>query len=142
MAYKAFEPSGGVLSLYEEGTFTPVLGASVTDGTVGYAAQVGSYVRFNNWVHISLRIVWSTWSGSSGTIRIKDIPFAGITSTQATPLAFKIGGFTLGTSDTTLVPIVVEDQIWVRSARSNANATDITAGEAAGDITLTGIYEI
>lgn len=146
MAYNSFEPTSGRLSNYYTGSFTPVLGATVTDGSVGYTTQLGRYVRLgSNHAWICINIVWTSWSGSSGDVLIKSLPFTSANNSGQSPgLAFRISAFTLDTGDTTLVPFIDENstQISIRSTTTADTADGITAGEAAGTITLTGIYEI
>lgn len=147
MAYNSFEPTAGLLSNYYKGSFTPVLGATTTDGLVTYTTQLGRYVKLgSSHVWICLNIVWSAWSGSSGSLIIRGLPFTSYNlNSVSPPMAFRVSAFTMaGGGDTTLDFFVDHNDttISVRSTQSGGTANAITAGEAAGTITLAGIYEI
>ena len=76
-------PNGGIylggtasphkLNDYEEGTFTPALGA----GTYGYQHREGHYVRIGNMVHIHIAFKLSSASPTSSTASIGGLPFSG-----------------------------------------------------------------
>lgn len=56
-------------------TFTPRLGATISDGTPAYTFRAGYYADLGAlvWLNISLQL--SSKAGLSGDLRIKDIPF-------------------------------------------------------------------
>jgi hypothetical protein len=75
---------------YEEGTFTPTFTGSVSNPTVGYTTQVGSYVKVGNFVFFTIHIQASSISGGSGNIRVSGLPFAAKNVSNLLP-AFGIG---------------------------------------------------
>lgn len=144
MAYKAFEPSSGVLSLYEEGTFTPEIAGSSTAGSATYTTQVGYYTRFNNWVHIAINLVWTATSGQAGTGIITGLPFTSVNNTgHETGLYSRISSYTLATSTQDFIPLIAANstQIDLKSVTSGGASQNCPLN-SSGTITLTGIYEI
>jgi hypothetical protein len=68
---------GNTLDDYEEGTWTPVLGAASSDPTVSYTAnRSGSYIKVGDVVHVMGRVNTDSVSGGSGNILIRGLPFA------------------------------------------------------------------
>jgi len=65
--------AANALDDYEEGTFTPDLGA----GTYGYQNREGHYVKIGNMVHIHIGFRLSSASPTSATASIGGLPFAG-----------------------------------------------------------------
>ena len=81
--------TSGTLDDYEEGTYMPTVGGSVSFGTRTYGQQTGVYTKIGNIVRFSGSIQYSGQSGTTGTMLIS-IPFA--TSSSASWQ----GSFTLG----------------------------------------------
>ena len=76
--------SSELLDDYEEGTFTPVLGAHSSDGTHSYTTQVGNYTKVGNHVSIWLKVVINTLNTSgtiSGNLEIKGLPYTSANTT-------------------------------------------------------------
>jgi len=59
---------------YEEGTWTPTIGAT-TDPTMTYSAQSGYYTKVGNLVTVFGRILTATRSGGSGQLTVDGLPF-------------------------------------------------------------------
>tara|TARA_R110000822_G_scaffold190496_2_gene329218 strand:+ start:1275 stop:2084 length:810 start_codon:yes stop_codon:yes gene_type:complete len=59
---------------YEEGTWTPILQGSIT-GTATYGANVGSYIKIGNKVHIQGYLVTTAIGTISGDLQIEGLPF-------------------------------------------------------------------
>lgn|GEM_PF-6399823 len=59
----------------ESGTWTPVLGGSVTDGSPVYTLQNGFYMRKGNIVTVFCSVAVSSKGGISGDLRIRGFPF-------------------------------------------------------------------
>ena len=88
-------PSGGLtfngdtaaanaLDDYEEGTFTPTLGAHSSNGTHSYTAQIGNYTKVGNVVHIWLKMTINTLNTSgtiSGNLEILGLPYTSANTT-------------------------------------------------------------
>ena len=76
--------SSELLDDYEEGTFTPTLGAHSSNGTHSYTAQVGNYTKVGNHVSIWLKVVINTLNTSgtiSGNLEIKGLPYTSANTT-------------------------------------------------------------
>jgi hypothetical protein len=75
--------NANTLDDYEEGSWTPVLGGSGSDPTgVTYNAQAATYTRVGNLVTVFAYVGWTTYTGGSGTLQIKGLPFAAVNSTS------------------------------------------------------------
>jgi len=61
---------------YEEGTYTPVITASVSNPTPVYTVQSGSYTKKGREVTATFQVQYSSISGGSGDVRFS-LPFAG-----------------------------------------------------------------
>jgi hypothetical protein len=68
--------SANYLDDYEEGTFTPTLGANSSDPTVGYDAQYGFYTKIGRLVTVTIYLDTNSRSGGSGYMMIKGLPFS------------------------------------------------------------------
>jgi hypothetical protein len=62
---------------YEEGSWTPTIGASSSNPTgLSYSNQFGKYTRIGNVVYIAFRVGFSFTNGTgSGTLLIRGLPF-------------------------------------------------------------------
>lgn len=86
---------------YEEGTWTPTIGGSTTQGSATMATQAGKYVKAGKLVTVSCYIGWNSFTGS-GALNIYGLPFtcwndahAGAVMTK--DLTFPSGAFYLST---------------------------------------------
>ena len=76
--------SSELLDDYEEGTFTPTLGAHSSDGTHSYTTQVGNYTKVGNVVHIWMQMTINTLNTSgtiSGNLEISGLPYTSANTT-------------------------------------------------------------
>ncbi len=60
---------------YEQGTFTPTVGANAADPTVTYGAQRGIYSKIGRQVHVEILITFASYVAGSGNIEIRGLPF-------------------------------------------------------------------
>ena len=70
--------AANALDDYEEGTFTPRLGAHLTDATHSYTQQQGKYTKVGNKVSLWIRLAINTLNTSgtiNGNLQIEDLPF-------------------------------------------------------------------
>tara|TARA_R100001510_G_C7587060_1_gene157994 strand:- start:287 stop:868 length:582 start_codon:yes stop_codon:yes gene_type:complete len=66
-----------LLDEYEEGSFTPIIGGSSSNGSLSYDTQAGTYTRIGRAINFNLVIVTaSTVTGGSGTLQIDGLPFS------------------------------------------------------------------
>jgi hypothetical protein len=135
----------GLVSKYDEGTFTPTIVATGTSfGTVTYTIQSGKYTRIGNIINFSLHLAWTntqnTASGST-TIVLGTLPNFGLNNVS-TALVSNIAYGTgvqycaLGLSGT--------NYYYLQLSSSGGSQTSITAlscsGAASRDIIITGSY--
>lgn len=60
---------------YEEGTWTPTVTAAVSNPTVTYSKQEGTYVKVGKNVFFTCDVRWSSLSGGSGNVNVSGLPF-------------------------------------------------------------------
>jgi hypothetical protein len=65
----------GTLSIYDQGSFTPILGGSIGNPTVTYSVQKGSYTKIGNRVFAEIEISITGYTGGSGNLQIGNMPF-------------------------------------------------------------------
>jgi hypothetical protein len=83
-----------LLSDYEEGTFTPEFTTSGGDFTsVTYGQQVGRYTRIGRMVYIYIRLFTTAYTGGSGSLQVKGLPFTANANTDdaTIPVTFAFG---------------------------------------------------
>jgi len=74
-ATQSASTDANTLDDYEEGTWTPTLGGSSSDPTATYNTQTGYYTKIGRQVTIYFYLYPATYSGGSGTLYIKGVPF-------------------------------------------------------------------
>jgi len=66
-----------LLDEYEEGSFTPIIGGSSSNGSLSYTTQSGTYTRIGRAINFNLVVVASSGvTGGSGTLQIDGLPFS------------------------------------------------------------------
>jgi len=83
-ATQSASSDANTLDDYEEGTFTPQVIGSSTEGTATYSTQYGKYTKIGDRVQISLFINYTGGTGT-GSMNIKGLPFTADSTNQ--PLA-------------------------------------------------------
>jgi hypothetical protein len=75
--------SSNLLDDYEEGTFTPEFADSITGGNLASGTFSGFYTKIGRMVHIDMNFpnINTTGMTSSGTIRLRNLPFIMTTAT-------------------------------------------------------------
>jgi hypothetical protein len=97
-ATQSASSDANTLDDYEEGTFTPILGGSVSDPTgVTYTAQSATYTKVGNLVTVFAYIGWTTYTGGSGDLQIKGLIFPAVNATA--------GGFCNGSTQISAIPL-------------------------------------
>ena len=123
------------------GTFTPTYGGATTAGTTTYVTQTGRYVRVGPWCLISVRVWWTAATGTGDAV-IGGLPFAGKNlSNFAQALAVQTFNVTFAASGAHAIIGAGASQATLSSPTSNGASTPL-AVEAAGIITLSGVYEV
>jgi hypothetical protein len=82
-ATQSASTDANTLDDYEEGNWTPVLGADTTNPTVTYDAQVGTYTKIGRMVMIQMYIGTTARTGGSGNVRITGLPFTAANSSAS-----------------------------------------------------------
>ena len=67
---------------YEEGTFTPTIKGTSTDGTGTYSNRHGHYTKIGDMCFINIFIQWSAHTGT-GNMKLSDLPFTSLNQYQA-----------------------------------------------------------
>ena len=105
--FTANTPAAGMTSQlmnwYEEGTWTPTYGGSVSNPTVTYNSQSGKYVRVGKLVFVECFLSTDAVSGGSGNILIRGLPFAGSGTGAGGSVNYALD-FTTAAPDTGFVP--------------------------------------
>ena len=68
--------AANLLDDYEEGTWTPTIGADGGDPTVGYVQNSGAYTKVGNLVTVFCTIITSSVTGGSGHLTVDTLPFS------------------------------------------------------------------
>jgi hypothetical protein len=75
---------------YEEGTWTPTVIGSSSDGSANYTVRTGSYTKIGRMVFWSLYVVWNSGTGA-GSLRIRSFPY--VVTSESTYPSVNIGQF-------------------------------------------------
>jgi len=76
-ATQSASTDANTLDDYEEGTWTPTISYTSSDGNLSYATQVGRYTKVGNLVTITGQVVFSETT-ASGSVRIASLPFTSV----------------------------------------------------------------
>lgn len=76
-ATQSASTDANTLDDYEEGTWTPTISYTTSDGDLSYATQVGKYTKVGNIVTITGQVVFSETT-ASGSVRIASLPFTSV----------------------------------------------------------------
>ncbi len=124
-----------------EGSFTPDVSGATTAGVTTYTTRLGTFQRCGQWVHFSIRVSWSSATGT-GTMRVGSLPFSSI-STANLLQAVSIGYATLSYAPTTAVVAYIPsgtNYIVVNSYAAGVS-TEINVN-ASGDLIISGSYRL
>jgi hypothetical protein len=141
--------NANTLDDYEEGTFTPFLGATGTDPTVTYNdnGQNGYYTKIGRIVYFSAFLAFNTKSGGSGDTLLSGLPFTASSSARAWGnILVGFNGVNLGTGKTTCVGYAQEGGnaiYWLACQNDAAWAGIPIANVSAGDeVIVSGWYQV
>jgi hypothetical protein len=85
-ASQSASSDANTLDDYEEGTWTPSLGATSSNPTVAYTTRAGRYVKIGRTVYANFAILASSVSGGSGQCQILGLPFTSVNTSSGSPL--------------------------------------------------------
>ena len=82
-----------LLADYEEGTFTPEYTTTGGDFTTHtYSVQFGRYTKIGRLVYVQIQLQSTTYTGGSGDLQLKGLPFTNNDRSDATiPVTFAFG---------------------------------------------------
>lgn len=128
------------MPIYDAGAYTPTYTGSATAGSTTYTAQVGSYVRVGSAIWFTARVVWTAATGTGGAVI--SLPFAAKNDITAR-WAVSVFHNTVTYSGTGVQGLIVgtQQRVVLATPNSNASYADL-AVEAAGEITVSGWYEV
>jgi hypothetical protein len=126
-----------LLDDYEEGAWTPVLGASTSNAGQTYSRQLGKYTKVGRLVTVSWDVIVSDVGTLVGDARLKDLPFAVATGTgsQGFRAGLSLGQFAgLAASVSLFAGIVVEGDtsLYIRSS--------VLPASSIGDVLATSTW--
>jgi hypothetical protein len=134
-----------LLNWYEQGTFTPTLAGSTGNPTPTYTTQVGYYTRVGNLVTIYIQLFTSSYTGGSGTLQVKSLPFS---ATNGARFNINTARITFGLTAVQVCGAVDGGSTTIYFDESNSGTNDTTlnlsawnSGASAG-MTIFGSYTV
>lgn len=71
----SFDGGTNLLSIFQQGTFSPTIRGSSTAGTVTMSTQVGRYQKVGRMVSVNIVVDWSTIGTATGSAQCNNLPF-------------------------------------------------------------------
>jgi hypothetical protein len=141
-ATQSASSDANTLDDYEEGTFTPTVVGSSTAGTATYSNQIGRYTKIGNRVLFNIRVTYTSGTGT-GNLRVANLPFAVNASAANGAVSTYVINITLPAS-TYCVPTLDPSSSFIGMYVNavGGGADNVVAYDTAGDIFLTGHYEV
>lgn len=127
---------------YREGTFTPVVVGSSSQGSGSYTIQVGRYTKIGNSIRFDVTVDYTGHTGT-GSIKISGLPYAH-GSTGNCIAAVYAGNLTVPTGQTPIARIASGSQavdLYSLSTNGSADATPL-AMDSSGTIIISGEYRV
>lgn len=132
-----------LLDDYEEGTWTPGLGGSTSNGSYSYGAgNVGTYTKIGDVVYISCQLDATVTTALTGTVHLTGLPFT--QNSLERKRSYGIVGEYIGltTSVANFKWEGIPNQTYVRFNYTTAAATSMTSNLAGTDINRTAAQTI
>lgn len=127
-------PAGTALTLYKEGTFTPIVQGVTTAGVGTYSTQTGSYTRLGQFIFFNLRVDWTAHTGV-GNLRLGGLPVNTNASIRSMAILFNnANGATFSGGQ------MLTDLNATTATFTNNLGTSNLALAATGSILITGFY--
>jgi hypothetical protein len=139
-----FSAAGGdTLTMYDEGTWTPVVAGSTSAGTATYSVQNGRYTRIGRQVFIECTISWSAGTGT-GNMRITGLPFTAANSATNPSLSIGLADFYAVSALNVLTAIVVGNttRIELYQYPVGGGAANNAAYDATALLSISGSYTV
>lgn len=136
-----FAAAGGdTLTIYDEGTFTPVVVGTSTAGTATYSAQSGKYTRIGRLVTVEIYLNWSGGTGT-GSLQFGGLPFAvGSNGFGSAAIWAEIGLTALNYLTTRL--LAGSSTIDPFNSPVGGGVTNPVAYQAGGSVMITATYSV
>lgn len=127
-----------LLNDYETGTWTPTIGGSGSNPTATYSTQVGNYTKIGNMVYFVARIGLATYSGGSGTVLLRGLPFAVGGANNQFPIMTHFSQADLAVGYTTMAfrGLSTETNLSLEQFGDNVTATSVLVAALAAGSTL------
>ena len=125
--------NANTLDDYEEGSFTPTLGASISDPSVTYvsAFTYGRYIKIGRLVYFTLEVRTSSLSGGSGNIRIRGLPFAKQSDLNEPTFVVSLYNVAFDTATLIDAEFVSDAQLYFRVSVSGTVSNELPIGNWA-----------
>ena len=139
----SFDGNSDKISIYEVGTFVPVVQGSTTAGINTYSAQTGNHVRIGKLVFISLVVSISTIDAAmAGDIEVVGLPFGNFQDSIV--LSVRVNGFDYPGTRTWLVGNLGSSAIKIFALEDGSTFGDALGvaeiNQATIDIIVSGCY--
>jgi hypothetical protein len=139
-ATQSASTDANTLDDYEEGTFTPSFGASTTNPTISYTGDTqGKYTKIGNVVYVNLRIAINSYSGGSGNLELRGLPFTISGSYPALQIGFKQSWVTNGPDYARCVINTTYCEIY-KNNNTGETIINVTNAQAGVDCIFNGFY--
>ena len=140
-----FSAAGGdTLTMYDEGTWTPVIVGSSSAGAGTYPVQTGTYTRIGDVVYIQLFLVWTAHTGT-GNMFIDGLPFPSKNTSFALHAAsigqFENIGLTIGSTPMAYIANNTT-QISLRQMPTGGGAMANVPIDTAGNMIISASYKV
>ena len=130
--------SSNLFDDYEEGSWTPTIAGSSTEGSATVTTQYGKYVKAGKLVTVSVYVGWNSFTGS-GNLNIKGLPFTCWNDAHAGAVMTKDLTFPSGAEHLTTHTWANVSYFRLYSSASNATWSGVTC-DSTGFIIATMTY--
>lgn len=133
--------SSQLLDDYEEGTWTPIVYGTTTEGTATYTTQKGNYVKVGNLVWAAGRVTYTGHTGT-GNMLIKGLPFNATSINTLEPVVTIYGSNIAMTAGNYMVATQRFSAAYIEILQAPTGGGGETAVpmDAAGSLFFTVIY--
>jgi hypothetical protein len=141
-ATQSASSDANTLDDYEEGTFTPSFGASTTNPTITYLSETqGKYTKIGNVVYVNARVTLNTYSGGSGNLELRGLPFTVSSNSQypSLQIGFKQSWVTNGPDYARTYIGTTYCEIY-KSNNTGETIINVTNAQAGVDCIFNGFY--
>ncbi len=139
-ATQSASSDANTLDDYEEGTWTPTIVGSSTEGTANYPTRLGKYTKIGNVVTYQCLVEWNSGTGA-GALRVSGLPFADAGGSYFCPASILPISVALpANSIASAFPVSGNSYITISSYPVGGGADSAVSYDAAGALYISGIY--